>query len=313
MNARRWTRLLSYSSLFAVAAVLWAWPRDAFAWGPLAHLSFGGGALEQLCMLSPAVRMLLTNFQNEFLYGSLAADIIVGKNLASYAVHCHNWNVGFRVLDRAKGDAQKAFSYGFLAHLAADTVAHNYYVPYKTVQGFKVRASGHAYWELRYDQRLTTNLWQVARQVSSKEYREHDAHLEECLSESYVIPFAVSKKLFGSLLLAARLKKWQAMSKVIASERELLLGDEEVGECRRLAVNQIVGMLKDGDNADCTRADPTGSRNLTMAMRLRKSLRERDDLSDKVREAVVQQSRPAFKRAIYDRLELPSLPEKIAA
>jgi hypothetical protein len=293
----------------ALGLVVVLWPSHAWAWGPLAHLDFSSGALTQLDVLSPAVRLLLSNFSSEFLYGSLAADIIVGKNLAKYSVHCHNWNIGFRVLDRAKGDAQKAFSFGFLAHLAVDTVAHNYYVPYKTVQGFRRRASGHAYWELRYDQRLSPNLWKVAREVTSARFREHDEHLEEVLCESYVIPFSISKKLFGSLLLAARIKKWQRLSAVVAAERDLCLHEEEVRECGKLAVGQIVGMLKDGASAQCTQADPTGGRNLHFAGELRARLRARDDLDEKTSDEVVRRSRPAFKQAIYGRLSLPEVPD----
>ena len=40
----------------------------------------------------------------------------------------------------------------FLAHLAADTVAHNYFVPYQTVVSFHRSRTRHAYWELRYEQ-----------------------------------------------------------------------------------------------------------------------------------------------------------------
>jgi hypothetical protein len=304
----------SYGSLLGVVIgvglVVFLWPSDAWAWGPLAHLNFSAGALEFLPQLSPATRFLLQHFQSEFLYGSLAADIIVGKNLARYAVHCHNWKVGFSVLDRAQGDAQKAFSLGFLAHLAADTVAHNYYVPYKTVHGFRRRAAGHAYWELRYDQKLSPELWKVARHVTRSEFRAHDEHLEEVLAQSYVIPFSISKQLFGSLLLAARLKKWQRMSELLASQRDLSLHDEEVGECQKLAVGQIVGMLKDGDVAACTQADPTGERNLHFAGDLRRRLRARDDLSEKAAEDVVRRARPAFKHAIYGKLELPELPDQ---
>lgn len=303
---RKLLRVSLVSSAVLVGLVCFLWPQDALAWGPLAHLSFASGALADLSVFTPAVRAILSNYSGEFLYGGLAADIIVGKNLAPYRTHCHNWNVGFSVLERAKSDAQRAFSFGFLSHLAADTVAHNYYVPYKTVQGFRIRAANHAYWEIRYDQKLSPDLWQVAKRVCSREYREHDAHLEDCLSESYVIPFAISKKLFGSILLAARLQKWQTLSRVLAGD-EYSLHTEEVQECRKLAVAQIVGMLQDGRDARCVTADPTGGRNLHHAAQLRNQLKTAA-LPEKTADDVVRRSRPAFREAIHGRLRMPHLP-----
>src|SRR5262245_43962994 len=100
--------LFSALGMVAVAVVLW--PSEALAWGPLAHLQFSTSALQNLSSISPATRIMLGRFAGEFLYGSLAADIVVGKNWARYAVHCHNWKMGFQVLERAKGDAQRAFS-----------------------------------------------------------------------------------------------------------------------------------------------------------------------------------------------------------
>lgn len=301
------------SASAAIAVLFFLWPSEALAWGPLAHLNFSSGALDSVSLFSPALRAILGRYSSEYLYGSLAADIIVGKNLSRYAVHCHNWTVGFQVLDRAKGDAQKAFSLGFLSHLAADTVAHNYYVPYKTVQSFRSRAAGHAYWELRYDQRLSPDLWKLARHVSQAAYREHDDHLEEVLAKSHIIPFSVSKKMFSSLLLAARLKRWQRMSEMVAREREMLLADEEIRDCERLAITQIVGMLKDGSSAECTQADPTGSRNLHMARELRTRLKKRTDLMPRQADEAVRKARPAFRAAIHGRLTLPELPDCPAA
>jgi hypothetical protein len=306
-------RSLSLLSLTALAGVVFLlWPNDAYAWGPLAHLNFSSAAAQSASLFSPATRVLLTHFTNEFLYGSLAADIIVGKNLAKYAVHCHNWTVGFDVLNRAKTDAQKAFSLGFLSHLAVDTIAHNYYVPYKTVQSFQSRAAGHAYWEMRYDQRLPTDLWKTARRVCHSSYREHDEHLEECLADSYVIPFSISKKMFGSMLLAARLKKWQRMSEMLAAERDESLHQEEVRECEKLAVGQVVDMLKNGPSAKCTEADPTGGRNLHLATQMRTALKTRKDLWGRTSDELVRKSRPAFKAGIYGRLELPAFPDLAA-
>src|SRR5512133_1483074 len=126
-------RLLTTASLAAAAVAILAWPSDAQAWGPLAHLSFSAQALGNLGVVQPSIRMLLQDFGDEFLYGSLAADIVVGKNMARYLYHCHNWRVGFNVYEQARPGDEQAFALGFLSHLAADTVAHNYFVPYKTV------------------------------------------------------------------------------------------------------------------------------------------------------------------------------------
>ena len=154
LMAARHLRLISLGALAVAALALLIVPSMALAWGPLAHLSFSGQALAQLGDLPGPTRSLLAEYANEFLYGSLAADIVVGKNLARFANHCHNWRVGFNVHRAARGGAEQAFGLGFLAHLAADTVAHNYFVPYKAVASFHRPRTRHAYWELRYDQRI---------------------------------------------------------------------------------------------------------------------------------------------------------------
>jgi hypothetical protein len=302
-------------SLVATAAVVGlgvlVWPTDAWAWGPLAHLDFSGAALESSHLFPQSIRMLLAKCPGEFLYGSLAADIVVGKNLARYAVHCHNWKVGWGVLEKARGEPQRAFAYGFLSHLAADTVAHNYYVPYKTVEGFPVRRTGHAYWELRFDRMLPTDLWQVARKIGGPTFRRHDRFLEEAIEDSCVLPFNFSRSLFGGMLRAAKTKRWQAMSAVVAGERELPLGDDEVREARRLAVGAIVDMLAHGEEARATEADPTGGRNLHLAFELRQRLRqaERNEvLVPAESDVLVARTREAFREGIHGKVELPEIP-----
>ncbi|AKU91661.1 zinc dependent phospholipase C family protein [Vulgatibacter incomptus] len=303
-----------FSVVLSFGVLLVLWPRDAWAWGPLTHLDFSGGALSQLGVLPSAMRILLAKCADDFLYGSLAADIIVGKNLARYAVHCHNWKVGWQVLDKARGEPQQAFALGFLAHLAADTVAHNYYVPYKTVQGHAFRRTGHAYWELRFDQKLGPDLWQTARRITRPSFRAHDEFLEDALAGSAVIPFGVSKRLFNQLLLAARMRKYQSMAAVVAAENEELpLTDEEVRTARALAVEQILGMLADGERCRAAGADPTGGRNLHFALGLRQNLREgsrKGEISANDAAEVVRRTRPAFHAAIHGKLELPDLPSR---
>ncbi len=296
----------------STALVVLLLPDDAWAWGPLAHLEFSQTVLSRLDLLPASLRILLGKCGNEFLYGSLAADIVVGKNLARYAVHCHNWKVGWGVFEKARGEPQRAFALGFLSHLAADTVAHNYYVPYKTVQGFPVRSTGHAYWELRYDRMLGAELWKTARRVTDASLRRHDDFLQEALLGSYVIPFGVSRRMFGQLLLAAKMKKWQQMSALYARERsgaDLSLTAEEVEDTKRLAVEQIVGMLSEGVRSRSNQADPTGGRNLHLAFELRQRLR-REDLPDGEARDLVRRTRSAFRVAIDGKLVLPELPTR---
>src|SRR5512146_102780 len=132
----RLARLLVTVSLAAVALAVLAVPTPAHAWGPLAHLNFSAQALSNLGVVQPSIRAVLQDFANEFLYGSLAADIVVGKNMTRYLYHCHNGRVGFNVFRHAKPGGEQAFALGFLSHLSADTVAHNYFVPYKTVASY---------------------------------------------------------------------------------------------------------------------------------------------------------------------------------
>ena len=245
-------RLLAALPLAAVAVLILALPSGAQAWGPLAHLNFSAQALSSLGVVQPSLRGLLQDFGHDFLYGSLAADIVVGKNMARYLYHCHNWRVGFNVFKQAKPGAEQAFSLGFLAHLAADTVAHNYYVPFKTVASFHKARTRHAYWELRYDQRMDRALSQLARQVSTRALREHDDFLDRTLAGASVLPFGVSKQLFRSLLASARMSRFHHVSRsVLAPERNLVLEPDLVTETN--GITEAPASVR-SRNASCSRS-----------------------------------------------------------
>ncbi len=310
-------RLLVTLSLAAVAFAILVVPSEARAWGPLAHLSFSAQALEALGTAQPSLRHILQDFGNEFLYGSLAADIVVGKNMARYLYHCHNWRVGFNVFKHAKAGGEQSFSLGFLFHLAADTIAHNYYVPFKTVASYHKRNTQHAYWELRYDQRMDRDLSRVAREVTTRVYRNHDDYLERMLYGSSVLPFGVSKQLFRSLLATARVGRFHHVSRLaLARERNLVLEPDLVVDTNALAVDAIVGMLVEGERSLAARADATGARNIRIAQDLRKQLKLRTSkrrLHPRDAHEIADEMRVAFRAAIQGKLVLPASLAKLAA
>ncbi len=302
-------RLLVAVPLATLALAILFFPSDACAWGPLAHLNFSAQALQAIGTVQPSFRQMLQDCGNEFLYGSLAADIVVGKNMARYLYHCHNWRVGFNVFKHARAGGEQAFALGFLSHLAADTVAHNYFVPFKTVASYHKRNTQHAYWELRYDQRMDRSLSRVARQVTARVYRNHDEYLERMLYGSSVLPFGISKQLFRSLLMAARVGRFDQVSRLaLARERNLVLEPDLVIETNQLAVEAIVGMLAEGERSMAARADATGARNIRIAQDLRKQLKERTKrkrIHPRDAHEIAEETRESFRRAIHGKLVLP--------
>jgi hypothetical protein len=314
----KWShRLLVSLPLAAVALLILAFPSDAQAWGPLAHLNFSAQALANLGSVQPGLRQVLQDFGNEFLYGSLAADIVVGKNMAKFLYHCHNWRVGFNVFRHAKPGSEQAFALGFLSHLAADTVAHNYYVPFKTVASYHKANTRHAYWELRYDQRMDKSLSAVARTVTTRAIRNHDDYLERMLYGSSVLPFGVSKQLFRSLLVTARMGRFGEVSRLaLARERNLVLEPDLVADTNDLATRAILGMLNEGERSEAARADATGARNIRLATDLRKKLKERTShriILARDAHDIAAETRDSFRKAINGKLVLPASVVRLAA
>ena len=311
----RHLHLLGVGSLAIVALAIVLLPSPALAWGPMAHLGFSAQVLGDLDTVPFATRWLLTDFAKEFLYGSLAADIVVGKNLARYAHHCHNWRVGFNVQRAARPGAERAFALGFLAHLAADTVAHNYFVPYKIVDSFHRQRSRHAYWELRYDQRMDRTLSGLARAVTGRACRRHDELLRRTLGGASVIPFALSRRLFGSMLVGAGSRQFQSVSRLaLARHRDLVLEDDLVEETRQLAVDAILDLLREGERCRAANADATGARNIRMANQLRKALARRHSrLPLSLAHEIAVEARESFRRGIQGKLVLPAPLARLAA
>ena len=116
-------------TVVGVGLALLLLPEDARAWTPGTHIYLGESVLANLSYLPAAVAELLRANPFDFLYGNIAADSSIAKHYAPLGRHCHYWHVGQEIHDLASSDSLRAFGYGYLSHLAADTIAHNYFVP----------------------------------------------------------------------------------------------------------------------------------------------------------------------------------------
>jgi len=120
--------LATLLSLFVTIAIILLDASPALAWGPVTHIALGIQSLATVSTPDGLLQAALANLPEVFLYGSLAPDIVQGRRLQSrLRRHSHNWSTGLGLLEAARAQKEKAFALGYLAHLAADVVAHNFF------------------------------------------------------------------------------------------------------------------------------------------------------------------------------------------
>lgn len=237
--------------------------------------------------------------------------MVVGKNFAKYMYHCHNWQVGLRVLGKARTDAEAALCFGFLSHLAADIVAHNFFVPYKTVESFRTLAAKHTYWELRFDKTALehSGVWDTLRRIGQKKFPHHDEFLsQELVHASRLFSFGTSKTLFSSMMFLSRLEQWQGLIAKVAARSPLPLTAVETTEFRQLALEAIFTFLCHAERSATLSIDPTGARSLRVAKELRHELRlawKSGALSGERWPHVAQDVRLRFRNGMHGDLDMP--------
>lgn len=291
-------------------------PDAAYAWGPGTHLQVGSQVLENLAVLAPALQDLLRRHPYDFLYGCIGADITVGKKYRIQQVHhCHNWSMGFTLLEAAESSHESAFAYGYLCHLAADTVSHNYYVPCQTVAAYSTTALRHTYWEVRFDDFVDRKVWPLARVVHDDAHRRNDGLLQRVLLDT-LFSFRTNKRIFAGLISLQQLRQWRRMVRLLGERSAFLLTRNDFDRYYGLTLNAVFALLVDGRASRTCQADPIGRKNLHAASVIRRTLRavsRRGVLSPAACEEIVREVRRSFEHrlstagAYPELLSLPSV------
>jgi len=247
-------------------------PVDALAWGGGIHLQLGADILANPGRLSASVATLLAAYPRDFLYGCIAADITVGKKFTHYLLNCHRWGIGFKILKNAATDRQRSCAYGYLCHLAADTIAHNYYVPHKIICSFAAVTMKHAYWEMRFETFVDRDVWELARDVCCADQQANDKLLRSVLTTT-IFSFGTNKRIFNSIMLLSRLEKWQQVMQTLSGNSRYKLAENDRDEYLKLTGEAVSDFLQDPEGSAVLKVDPTGEKALAAADALRKNLR----------------------------------------
>src|SRR5438093_6145621 len=265
---------MPWLALVGAAVILLALPDSAWAWGPVTHLYHGAQALRDLSNLTAALQQLLGEHRWEYLYGTIAADIVqVKRYTRSIYTHCHSWRVGWKMLGGARSPAERAFAHGYLSHLASDTYSHNYFVPTQLVTSFPSAARRHVYWEARFDAQLEDAHRDLLRGISSRDFSECDALVERAVGKT-LFSFRTNKRIFESMVALQHLRRWQATLRRITARSRFSLAESEMDRYNALCIRAIRDLLANGEQAAVLRYDPNGHESLRRAKEIRRKLRE---------------------------------------
>jgi hypothetical protein len=249
-------------------------PGDALAWGPGTHILLGEAVLGSAEIFLPAaLTTLLRAHPMAFLYGSIAADTSIAKRYARVGRHCHAWHVGDEILGRAQDDALRAFGYGYLAHLAADVVAHNHFVPHQLAITSATSGIGHGYWESRFESHTGEGWGRRAREVIQQDHTRADAHLDRILSPT-LFSTPTNRRIFRGMVLVNNTDSWKRVMTLMAERSRWTLRDAAVVAHLDLAFDYVVDLLARGMQAQPRRFDPSGELALREAKKLRRGALE---------------------------------------
>ena len=303
-------------ALVGVGLVLLAVPTAAYAWTPGTHIYLGESVLANLQLLPAVLADLLRSYPVSFLYGNIAADSSIAKHYAPLGRHCHYWHVGQEIHDLATTDALRAFGLGYLCHLAADTIAHNYFVPRQLLLTSSTAAVGHSYWETRVEAHLGDIYARTAKDVIRRDHTEADTHLDRLIAPT-IFSVRTNRRLFRGMVHLTETTSWQRASQVAREFSRWPLADEDVERHLALSFDFMLQLLAEPPSVAAARElDPSGDRPLKSAQEIRRRVL-RDGLrrdTEELREAAHQHFGLPNKPLIYwSRLStrLPwHLPEK---
>lgn len=267
LNSRptRWALL----SLVIAIALIALTPDVALAWTPGTHIFLGEAVLRSLHLLPPGVAQLIAAFPHDFLYGSIAADTSIAKKYAAAGRHCHSWKVGREIHDGAREEHLKSFGLGYLAHLAADVVAHNFFVPRQLALTSSTAALGHSYWESRFEMHLPEGFSTRARSLILRDHSHSDTHLDRILAPT-LFSTPTNRRIFRGMVRVADSESWQRIFQIMLENSRWDLPDQDTSAYMTRSFDYIIDLLSRLEESEPYRYDPSGRGQLRLSKRVRR-------------------------------------------
>jgi hypothetical protein len=225
-------------------------PVSAFAWGPLTHIYLGNELFSLSPLLPAGLLEVIRRYRKDFLYGNLMADIIIGKQYLPDHKSSHNWDVAFDLLRVSKTDQQKAFVYGYMSHLAADTVAHNVYTADR-------RNIGHTVMEMKADCIIDKKYWFQAIAIDRKIQVRNDHFLENSL-DRLVFSFKTNKRIFKGVVFLSVFNRERIGNFIDRNLITSLPDRQAIEHLHAESLDKIIDLFQNWEESGVVKENPCG-------------------------------------------------------
>ncbi len=225
-------------------------PSIADAWGPLTHIYLGYQVIDFGAALVPAgIYAIIKKYKNDFLYGNVSADIILGRRFQAFETNSHSWDIAWKLFGSAKTDREKAFAYGYLMHLCADTVAHN-------MERSRIPFI-HSILEIKSDSIVDKKYRRVLKRLDKAMQMRNDIFLEKRL-ESLIFSFKTNKRIFNGILVLSRLPNFTPVSNFIDGRFPHEIPAVDILNFQNEALTRMIELLNNGKDSEVLKEHPLG-------------------------------------------------------
>jgi hypothetical protein len=226
-------------------------PTMAFAWGPLTHIYLGNELFSLASLLPAGIAEIIRRYRKDFLYGNLMADIIVGKKYLPDDKNSHNWDFAFDLFKAAETKQQKAFIYGYLSHLAADTVAHNIYTANR-------KNLAHTLCEMKADSIIDKKYWLQAVEIDRKIQIRNDLFLEHFL-ERFVFSFKTNKRILKGMVFLSIFNRERIGDFIDRNLITTLPMRETIEKLHQDSLDKIIDLFQNWRKSEVVKVNPIGN------------------------------------------------------
>ena len=166
---------------------------------------------------------------------------------------------GIEIFDAAKRRPAASVRPRIFAHLAADSVAHNYFVPKQLAVTSSTSALGHSYWESRFETHLGSECARRARELILIDHSRSDGLLDRVLSPT-IFSTPTNRRIFRGMVIVADNESWQRIFQLMTENSRWDLADGDVGDYIARSYDFMIDLLRRMDRAEPFQPRPVGRR-----------------------------------------------------